>query len=143
MDRQTGQKVAIKKCPNVFEDPLDAKRIAREIRLLRHFHHPNIVKVVDLQAPDVPASGAPLASATDFHDVYMVAELMDTDLHRVIYSGQKLTDEHVQFFLYQLLCGIKHIHSANVIHRYGTAANIWKKESKASPPARTSPARRS
>lgn len=45
LDRQTGARVAIKKCPNVFEDPLDAKRIAREIRLLRHFHHPNIIKV--------------------------------------------------------------------------------------------------
>lgn len=48
LDRQTGARVAIKKCPNVFEDPLDAKRIAREIRLLRHFHHPNIIKVSDL-----------------------------------------------------------------------------------------------
>jgi serine/threonine protein kinase len=45
VDRNTGARVAIKKCPNVFEDALDAKRIAREIRLLRHFHHPNIVKV--------------------------------------------------------------------------------------------------
>ena len=45
LDQQTGARVAIKKCPNVFEDPLDAKRIAREIRLLRHFHHPNIIKV--------------------------------------------------------------------------------------------------
>eukprot|EP00624_Nannochloropsis_granulata_P003638 evm.model.NODE_28365_length_4290_cov_18.676689.1 len=102
-----GEKVAIKKCPNVFEDPLDAKRIAREIRLLRHFHHPNIVRLTDL----------PLPSSHDFGDVYMVTEQMDTDLHRVIYSGQKLTEEHVQFFLYQLLCGLKHIHSANVIHR--------------------------
>jgi len=108
LDRTTsGEKVAIKKCPNVFEDPLDAKRIAREIRLLRHFHHPNIVKLTDL----------PLPPSYDFGDVYMVTEQMDTDLHRVIYSGQKLTEEHVQFFLYQLLCGLKHIHSANVIHR--------------------------
>jgi hypothetical protein len=107
-DRTTsGEKVAIKKCPNVFGDPLDAKRIAREIRLLRHFHHPNIVKLIDL----------PLPCSHDFGDVYMVTEQMDTDLHRVIYSGQKLTEEHVQFFLYQLLCGLKHIHSANVIHR--------------------------
>ena len=42
---------------------------------------------------------------------------MDTDLHRVIYSRQKLTDDHVQFFLYQMLCALKYIHSAKVIHR--------------------------
>lgn len=107
LDRQSGIKVAIKKCPNVFEDPLDAKRIAREIRLLRHFNHPNIIKITDIVSP----------TAADFADVYIVAELMDTDLHRVIYSGQRLTEEHVQFFLYQMLCGIKYIHSANVIHR--------------------------
>jgi mitogen-activated protein kinase 1/3 len=107
LDLALGQKVAIKKCPNVFEDPSDAKRIAREIRLLRHFQHPNIVKLTDLPPP--PAS--------DFFDVYMVAEKMDTDLHRVIYSGQTLTEEHIQFFMYQLMCGLKHIHSANVIHR--------------------------
>lgn len=37
--------VAIKKCPNAFEDLVDAKRIVREIRLLMHFRHENIVKV--------------------------------------------------------------------------------------------------
>jgi len=107
LDLALGQKVAIKKCPNIFEDPSDAKRIAREIRLLRHFQHPNIVKLTDLPPPP----------ALDFFDVYMVAEKMDTDLHRVIYSGQTLTEEHIQFFMYQLMCGLKHIHSANVIHR--------------------------
>jgi mitogen-activated protein kinase 1/3 len=113
-DRVTGQKVAIKKCPNIFEDPLDAKRIAREIRLLRHFNHPNIIKILDITPP----------TAADFNDVYIVAELMDTDLHRVIYSGQRLTEEHIQFFLYQLLCGIKYMHSANVIHRDLKPSNI-------------------
>lgn len=106
-DNQLGQKVAIKKCPNAFEDLVDAKRIVREIRLLMHFQHENIVRVLDLQAPPV----------ADFDDVYIISELMDTDLHRVIYSRQKLTDDHVQFFLYQMLCALKYIHSANVIHR--------------------------
>ena len=106
-DAQIGQKVAIKKCPNAFEDLVDAKRIVREIRLLMHFRHENIVRVLDLQAPPV----------ADFDDVYIISELMDTDLHRVIYSRQKLTDDHVQFFLYQMLCALKYIHSAKVIHR--------------------------
>lgn len=42
---------------------------------------------------------------------------METDLACVIRSPQELTDEHVQFFIYQLLRGLKFIHSANVIHR--------------------------
>ena len=46
-----------------------------------------------------------------------VAQLMETDLACVIRSPQELTDEHVQFFIYQVLRGLKFIHSANVIHR--------------------------
>lgn len=55
--------MAIKKCPNVFEDPLDAKRIAREIRLLRHFHHPNIIKVKERRSGSMRAgtSGRPVS----------------------------------------------------------------------------------
>lgn len=34
LNRDTGQKVAIKKIPNAFEDLIDAKRILREIKLL-------------------------------------------------------------------------------------------------------------
>src|ERR1700761_4560054 len=32
-------------------------------------------------------------------------------------SGQPLTDAHFQSFIYQILCGLKYIHSANVLHR--------------------------
>lgn len=30
----------------------------------------------------------------NFNDVYIVYELMDTDLHQIIHSNQELTDEH-------------------------------------------------
>ena len=52
-----------------------------------------------------------------FHDVYVVTELMETDLDCIIRSMQELTDEHIQFFIYQVLRGLLYIHSANVIHR--------------------------
>ena len=42
---------------------------------------------------------------------------MDTDLHQIIQSQQQLSQEHIQYFVYQILRGLKHIHSANVIHR--------------------------
>ena len=56
----------------------------------------------------------------DFDDVYMVGELMDVDLHRAIYYGRPLSAEHIQFFMYQLLCGIKYIHSVGIVHRLVT-----------------------
>lgn len=45
------------------------------------------------------------------------AELMECDLAAIIRSGQPLTDAHFQSFIYQILCGLKYIHSANVLHR--------------------------
>lgn len=48
---------------------------------------------------------------------YVVSELMETDLATIIKSPQELTNEHVQFFMYQILRGLKFIHSAKVLHR--------------------------
>jgi serine/threonine protein kinase len=42
---------------------------------------------------------------------------MECDLAAIIRSGQPLTDAHFQSFIYQILCGLKYIHSANVLHR--------------------------
>ncbi|KHG23154.1 Mitogen-activated protein kinase 4 [Gossypium arboreum] len=59
-----------------------------------------------------------------FNDVYIVYELMDTDLHQIIRSDQPLTDDHCQYFLYQLLRGLKYVHSANVLHRDLKPSNL-------------------
>ena len=115
LDESSGQKVAIKKVAQAFEDLVDAKRILREIALLQHFDHENIVSVIDIVRPD---------NVQSFDDIYIVSELMETDLHRVIYSRQVLTDEHVQYFLYQLLRGLKYLHSANVLHRDLKPSNL-------------------
>ncbi|EPQ65895.1 Bgt-3401 [Blumeria graminis f. sp. tritici] len=42
---------------------------------------------------------------------------MECDLAAIIRSGQPLTDAHFQSFIYQILCGLKYVHSANVLHR--------------------------
>mmetsp|Transcript_23828 Transcript_23828/g.18184 ORF Transcript_23828/g.18184 Transcript_23828/m.18184 type:complete len:157 (-) Transcript_23828:371-841(-) len=42
---------------------------------------------------------------------------METDLFNIIRSNQPLTDMHIQFFLYQILRGLKFIHSAGILHR--------------------------
>merc|ERR1740127_212792 len=56
-------------------------------------------------------------SKGDFEDIYVVSELMETDLASTLRSSQALSDDHCQFFLYQILRGLKYVHSAEVIHR--------------------------
>lgn len=102
----TGKKVAIKKIPKAFEDTIDCKRLLREIKILRHFKHDNVLGLLDI----LPPTG----SVKEWKDVYIVSELMDTDLHYIIHSKQPLTDEHFKYFLYQILRGVHAIHSAHV-----------------------------
>lgn len=82
---------------------------------LGHFDHENVISLVDVIKPE---------AKTGYNDIYIVTELMETDLHRVIYSRQDLSDEHIQYFMYQLLRGMLYIHSANVMHRDLKPSNI-------------------
>ncbi|CAH9072494.1 unnamed protein product [Cuscuta epithymum] len=112
---ETKEKVAIKKIGNAFDNRIDAKRTLREIKLLSHMDHENVIKIKDIIRPP---------DRENFNDVYIVYELMDTDLHQIICSSQPLTEDHCQYFLYQLLRGLKYIHSANVLHRDLKPSNL-------------------
>ncbi|GKV23655.1 hypothetical protein SLEP1_g33359 [Rubroshorea leprosula] len=115
IDTHTGERVAIKKINDVFEHVSDATRILREIKLLRLLRHPDIVEIKHIMLPP---------SRREFRDIYVVFELMESDLHQVIKANDDLTPEHYQFFLYQLLRGLKYIHTANVFHRDLKPKNI-------------------
>ncbi|KAL6571540.1 Mitogen-activated protein kinase 16 [Orobanche hederae] len=114
-DTHLGEKVAIKKINDIFEHVSDATRILREIKLLRLLRHPDIVEIKHILLPP---------SRREFRDIYVVFELMESDLHQVIKANDDLTPEHYQFFLYQLLRGMKYIHTANVFHRDLKPKNI-------------------
>ncbi|GME78588.1 unnamed protein product [Ambrosiozyma monospora] len=103
--------VAIKKVTNIFSKKILCKRALREIKLLRHFRgHKNITCLYDLDIVPTDANG-------NFNEIYLYEELMECDMHQIIRSNQPLTDSHYQSFIYQILCGLKYIHSADVLHR--------------------------
>ncbi|VDI51789.1 nemo like kinase, partial [Mytilus galloprovincialis] len=107
-DPRDGKRVALKKMPSVFQNLVSSKRVFRELRMLCHFKHDNVLSALDiLQPPHIDF----------FHEVYVLTELMQSDLHKIIVSPQPLTSDHVKVFLYQILRGLKYLHSARVLHR--------------------------
>ncbi len=118
IDTHTGEKVAIKKINDIFEHVSDATRILREIKLLRLLRHPDIVEVKHIMLPP---------SRREFKDIYVVFELMESDLHQVIKANDDLTPEHYQFFLYQLLRALKYIHTGFVPSGNSSGTEVFKK----------------
>eukprot|EP01062_Namystynia_karyoxenos_P077349 TRINITY_DN7763_c0_g5_i1.p1 TRINITY_DN7763_c0_g5~~TRINITY_DN7763_c0_g5_i1.p1 ORF type:complete len:546 (+),score=133.89 TRINITY_DN7763_c0_g5_i1:113-1639(+) len=116
-DKLARTRVAIKKVESCFRSADNARRLVREIRLLRHFTgHPHIVGLTDLLRPQ----------EAHYDSVYLVTQLMDTDLRGLLKkSAHAVTDEHQQYFMYQILCGLRAIHCANVVHRDLKPDNIF------------------
>ncbi|XP_050408899.1 mitogen-activated protein kinase 7 [Patella vulgata] len=114
--KKSKDRVAIKKIPNVFDVLVIAKRTHREIKILKHFKHDNIICIREILKPK--------EDFKDFRDIYVVFDLMESDLHKIIYSDQELSEEHSRYFLYQILRGLKYIHSAKVVHRDLKPGNI-------------------
>jgi mitogen-activated protein kinase 1/3 len=114
-DTVAWRKVAIKRLVNAFDSDTDARRIFREMYILRQLRHPNIITLLDVIPPRDPVA---------FEALYLVFEFVDTDLYKLILSPQHLSDDHIQTFVYQMLLGLKYMQSANVIHRDVKPANI-------------------
>uniref|UniRef100_A0A8C5ABY6 mitogen-activated protein kinase n=1 Tax=Gadus morhua TaxID=8049 RepID=A0A8C5ABY6_GADMO len=97
-DVKSDLKIAVKKLSRPFQSIIHAKRTYRELRLLKHMKHENVIGLLDVFSP--------ATSLEEFTDVYLVTHLMGADLNNIV-KCQKLTDDHVQFLIYQILRGLK------------------------------------
>ena len=98
------------------QDILYAKRILRELILLKRLRHQYIIELIDIIEPE---------DRQQFDEIYLVLELADKDLRHVIKSEDVcLSIDEVRTLAYKVLCCLNYLHSAKIIHRDLKPQNI-------------------
>ncbi|CAD5227072.1 unnamed protein product [Bursaphelenchus xylophilus] len=119
--RTDGQEFAIKKMYEPFRNPMEARRVYRELKLLRLLNHDNVIRFVGAYTPDTDIN--------NLKNVFIVTEYAGVSLKYVL-DRQKcndirlINDDHIKYIIYQLLRALKYLHSADVIHRDLKPSNL-------------------
>ena len=78
--------VAIKKIVKAFDHRVFSLRTYRELKIQRLLEHENVLGIKRILKPK---------NRETFNEIYVVSELMETDLAQIIKSNQQLTDDHI------------------------------------------------
>lgn len=113
-DQDKKVSVAVKQLRGLFEDLVDCKRILRETAILCKLDSDRVVRVHDIVIPE---------GVGTFNELYIVLEICDSDMKKLVKQDVSLKAQHINTLLYNLLVGLKYIHSAGVYHRDLKPAN--------------------
>jgi len=115
-DLEKGRMVAIKRLTNVFSDPIKCRRVLRELAIQARLDHSHVVRLHDIVAPETEKA--------NFDELYIVMELGDADLKTLFQKNVTLVPSQVNSIMYNLLVGLKYLHTSGIYHRDLKPSNV-------------------
>jgi len=109
------QSFAVKRFERMFDDEQRGTRLLREIQILSKVDHPCLNKLVTIFPPK---------DMNNVRDAYLVIEKCDMDLKKLLRSNKHLEEIQCKSIIYDILCGLKYLHSAQICHRDLKPENI-------------------
>lgn len=141
--KRDGKKIAVKRMHDILFSDRDRNVVLREIRLLKHLHSPNIVQLEGIICPQMLESKTSEQNADDVEryseahcgfnsnrikfDILLAFDAAPLDLGKYLDNPEiygVITHREIKIIMYQILLGLKYLHSANVIHRDIKPSNI-------------------
>ena len=98
----TKKSYACKRFEEIFSNDLRAKRLIREINILKSVKHQCLNKLRCVIKPE----------NENFNDVYMILDMCDMDLKKLLKSSKYLEEEQVKSIIYDILCGLNYLHKS-------------------------------
>ena len=121
-----GRLVALKRIGNVLQSHEQTKRVLREIAVLRRVNHPNVIQLKDVFLQPSSTGQCRLIDKKLVHcsvDLYIATEFAEGgDLYKI--KGQLGEDEVVDI-MWQMLLGLKYLHSMRIWHRDVKSQNAF------------------
>lgn len=137
MHTTSQREYACKRFEHVFVDTQRARRLLREIRILKSITHPCCNRLLCILPPNKlqdpnskkddliePSEETTPLEDVDFKEVYLVLRRCDMDLKKLLKSSKHLEETQVKSIVYDILCALKYLHAANIIHRDLKPGNI-------------------